>query len=96
MFAWNRMHAVTRVLSQGEVVSMRSSGRRSRITCVEGRLWVTISGRESDTLLAGGEEMTSTDSGRIVIEALLPATVRVEPLTRERVKPGLLSPQPAH
>jgi hypothetical protein len=57
-----------------------------------GRLWVTASGRREDSVLAPGEEVTFTGRGRIVVEALWTATVRLEIHASARVKARVLFP----
>jgi hypothetical protein len=51
-----------------------------------GRLWVTASGCQEDSVLAPGEEVTFTGRGRIVVEALRTAAMRLEIHTAARVK----------
>ena len=75
---WLEMNPSTLVLAKGEIAPLRITGRACRVTCVAGRLWVTASGRREDAVLAPGEEATFNGKGRIVIEALRTATVRLE------------------
>ncbi len=82
----------TLVLARGELVSLRLKGRACRISCVAGRLWVTASGRPEDSVLAPGEEAAFTGKGRIVVEALQTATVRLEIRKAARVKAQALFP----
>ncbi len=84
---WLEMNPSTLVLARGEVASLRLRGRAYRISCVAGRLWVTASGHREDSVLAPGEELTFTGRGRIVVEALRTATVRVENHTAAHVSP---------
>jgi len=78
MSNWLEMNPSTFVLTRGEPTSLRLRGRACRISCVTGRLWVTASGRREDSVLAPGENVTFTGRGRIVVEALRTATVRLE------------------
>jgi len=78
MRKWLEKNPSTLVLAQRELVSLQPGGKECRIACVTGRLWVTVRGSREDSLLAPGEEVTFTGRGRIVIEALRTATVRVE------------------
>ncbi len=80
------MNPSTFVLAQNGLASLRLGGRSCRISCVTGRLWVTISGRQEDSVLDPGEEVTFTERGRIVVEALRMATVRLKINTAARVK----------
>ena len=75
---WLEMNPSTFVLARGALTSLRLGGRACRISCVAGRLWVTASGRPEDLVLAPGEKVTLTGHGRIVVEALRTATVRLE------------------
>jgi hypothetical protein len=75
---WLEMNPSTLVLAKGEIAPLRITGRACRITCVTGRLWVTASGHREDAVLTPGEEAKFTGRGRIVIEALRTATVRLE------------------
>jgi hypothetical protein len=89
----------TLVLARGELVSFRPRGRRFRIACVTGRLWVTASGRQEDTVLAPGDVAACAGKGRVVVEALRTATVRIateqvrarSPLPLGRLPDGLFS-----
>jgi len=80
------MNPSTFVLARGELASLRLRGRPCRISCVAGRPWLTASGRREDSVLAPGEEVTFTGRGRIVIEALRTATVRLEICTAARAQ----------
>ena len=68
----------TLILTRGELASVRLRGRVCRISCVAGRLWVTATGRQEDSLLAPGQQAAFAGRGRIVVEALRTATVRLE------------------
>ena len=83
---WFEMNPSTMVLARRELASVRLRGRACRIVCMTGRLWVTASGRREDSVLAPGEQVTFTGRGRIVVEALRTATVRLEILTAARVE----------
>jgi len=89
---WLEMNPSTLVLARGELASLRLRGRACHISCLTGRLWVTASGRREDSVLAPGEEVTFTGRGRIVVEALRTATVRLEIHTAARVKARALFP----
>jgi Protein of unknown function (DUF2917) len=68
----------TFVLQRNEVISIRARRRWYRVSCVAGRLWVTVDERHQDALLCAGEAVTYREGGRIVIQALRTATVRIE------------------
>ncbi len=89
---WLEMNPSTLVLARGELVSLRLRGRACRISCMAGRLWVTASERQEDSVLAPGEDVTFTGRGRIVVEALRTTTVRLEIQTAARVGARALLP----
>ena len=93
---WLEMNPSTLVLARGELALLRPGGRPCRISCVAGRLWVTASGRREDSVLVPGEEVTFTGRGRIVIEALRTATVRLEIHKAAREKARAPFPLPVH
>jgi hypothetical protein len=74
------------VLARGQIAALPLRGRACRVSCVAGRLWVTVSGRREDSVLIPGEGVTFEGRGRIVVEALRTATVRLEIRTAEGVK----------
>jgi hypothetical protein len=73
-----QMNPWTFILTRGQVFSLQRTGTRCRISCVAGRLWVTASGCSEDSVLGPGDEAPFTGRGRIVVEALRTATVRLE------------------
>ena len=75
---WIEMNRSTLVLGRGELASIRLRGRPCRVSCVTGRLWATATGRPEDFVLVPGEEASFTGRGRIVVEALRTAAVRLE------------------
>ncbi len=77
MRSWLEMNPSTLVLARRELASLRLRGRACRISCVTGRLWVTASERREDFMLAPRQEVTFTGPGKIVVEALRTATVRL-------------------
>lgn len=82
----------TLVLARGQLASFRIDGRACRISCVAGRLWVTETGQREDSVLTPGQKVTFTRRGRIVVEALRTATVRIEaPPVRGRKAAALLT-----
>jgi hypothetical protein len=83
---WLEMNPSTLVLARDVLASLRLRGRACRISCVTGKLWVTVSGRREDCVLGPGEEVTFTERGRIVVGALQTATVRLEIHTAATVK----------
>jgi hypothetical protein len=68
----------TLVLAANEVISVRGRARPCRVTCVAGRLWVTVDGSREDYALEAGEEVTVRARGKVVVQALRTSTVRLE------------------
>lgn len=68
----------TLVLQRDEVISIRARRRPYLITCIAGSLWTTIDRSLVDAVLVADESVTYRDRGRIVIQALRTATVRIE------------------
>ena len=70
----------------GDVIRLRDGGLWSaarprtplRIRCTAGTVWITQSGRPGDTLLHAGDTLMADGHGKLVIQALGDATVRVE------------------
>ncbi|MGO9309409.1 MAG: DUF2917 domain-containing protein [Spirochaetia bacterium] len=89
---WLEMNPSTLVLSRGELASLRPTGGAWRISCVTGRLWVTATGRQEDSVLVPGEDVTFTARGKVVVEALRTATVRLEIQVKARAKAHALFP----
>jgi hypothetical protein len=80
----------TFVIERGGVLSVHAGHRPYRIGCVAGRLWATIEGSTVDDVLVAGQTLTYHGRGRVVIQALRTATVRVECPSSARV--FLISP----
>ncbi len=89
---WLEMDSSTFVLARGKLATLRLAGKAGRISCVAGRLWVTATGRREDSLLSPSEEVTFTGRGRVVVEALRTATVRLEILAAARGPQGMPFP----
>jgi hypothetical protein len=64
-----------RQLSTGAVYGVPIE-RPTRVTCLTGELWVT-GPYTGDQILEPGQSITIASPGRVVIEALVPATFRV-------------------
>ena len=78
----------TFILQRNEVISIQVSRRPYRIACVTGRLWTTIDGSPVDAMLVAGETMRYCKSGKIVVQALRTATVRIESPSPVRIGVG--------
>jgi hypothetical protein len=86
------MNRSTIVLARGELAALPLSGGACRVSCVAGRLWVTASGRGEDQVLLPGQWTTFAGRGKIVVEALRTATVRLEMNAAERGSARALPP----
>ena len=75
----------TFIMERGEVLSIRVGRRPYRIVCIAGRLWTTMDGSTVDTVLIAGEFLAYRGRGKVVIQALRTATVRVECPSAARV-----------
>jgi hypothetical protein len=75
----------TFVMERGEVLSIRVGRRPYRIACIAGRLWTTMDGSTVDLVLAAGESLAYHGRGKVVVQALRTATVRVESPSAARV-----------
>jgi hypothetical protein len=82
--------ATTVVLQRHEVISIPARRRPYRVTCIAGRLWTTMDACPLDTVLLAGESVTYRDRGRIVIQAMRTATVRIECPSAARALVGSL------
>jgi hypothetical protein len=68
----------TLVLREREVVRLRLTGWALRVACVAGRLWATVDGSTEDHLLLPGEARRFRGRGTVVVQALRPATARLD------------------
>jgi hypothetical protein len=57
-------------LEKGEVTVIERPLRDELIQCRKGRLWITQTGGDRDTILTSGESFKTCLEGRLVIEAL--------------------------
>ena len=65
-------------MERGEVLSIRVGRRPYRIACIAGRLWTTMDGSMVDLVLVPGESLAYRGRGKVVVQALRTATIRVE------------------
>lgn len=61
------------VLDEGTVWSRRLRKGGLRLTCCEGRLWLTREGDARDTVLEAGDSVRLDGPGLVVVQALRPA-----------------------
>lgn len=70
-------------LATGECWSPQAS-QPVTLLCTEGTFWWTQAGDAHDHLLCAGELLTVSPRGGIVLQALTPAALRIEPLEAYR------------
>ena len=68
----------TFVMERGEVLSIRVGRRPYRVSCIAGRLWATMDGSTVDAMLVAGDSLAYRGRGKVVVQALRTATVRIE------------------
>jgi hypothetical protein len=68
----------TIILERGDVVSADARRKPVLITCLAGRLWLTGTRDGADLILQPGSSLRVVDGGRLVLQALRAATVRLE------------------
>jgi nicotinic acid mononucleotide adenylyltransferase len=75
-------------LEQGSLWSYQAHGERLRLSCDEGSVWLTREGDPVDHVLASGKALQVEGHGRVVVQALRPARLRLagpeEPETKGR------------
>lgn len=65
-------------LEDGEVLSFPGDEPGARLYCLAGTAWLTQAGDSIDHLLQAGDGFPLHRGGRVVLQALGPALVRVE------------------
>ncbi len=80
------VNPATVVFARGELASLRVARRPVCISCLAGEVWVTASRCREDWILAAGSEVTLTGCGKIVVQALRRATVRVNVQERHQAE----------
>lgn len=68
----------TRTLANGAVWSLDPAGEL-RVRVLRGVVWITQAGNAADYVLTAGQSKRFARRGRVVIEALQPAWIAVEP-----------------
>lgn len=69
-------HALVRLVS-GAIRSFDAAMLHS-INVLHGRVWITLEGDRADHLLGAGDVFVPSSPGRVVLEALIPATIAVD------------------
>lgn len=72
-------------LAEGEVVSLDPHAGL-RIDCLDGTLWITQAGEAEDFVARTGDEFVPGVHGRIVVQAMTSARVRVSTVAAGRPK----------
>jgi len=70
-------------MNRDDMVSLRNSLGTITVRCVEGAVWVTVSGDRTDYILSSGKELTVSIKGKIVIMAEMSSSLRLfRPVTQ--------------
>jgi len=72
------MSSRTLTLFKGDTAAFPAGSRPVSIACQAGLIWATINGSAMDYVVEAGQTVRFDRKGSIVIQALRPATVRVE------------------
>lgn len=64
-------------LARHAVRPMRSLAPGARLVCEAGVLWVTQSGDRDDHILTSGQELVVSQRGKVLVEALREADLRL-------------------
>lgn len=70
-------HGLLRLSANAPVAFRAARGRW--VECVDGRLWLTITGQPGDFLLAAGDRLRIDSDGLAVIEGFPTGTLRLHP-----------------
>jgi len=79
---------LTLLLSAGEVLALRVPRHPHRLVCLDGRIWATQTGCPEDHLLEAGGQRSFGGRGKVVVQAVRDATVRIECLEPVRAAAG--------
>ncbi len=77
-------------LRRGELFRLEPDGAPFSIACMEGCLWITLTGERRDRILRGGQAVTLQKKGLLLVEALRDSLVSTsgKPLPRPAATPG--------
>jgi len=64
-------------MNRDDMVSLRNSLGTITVRCVEGTVWVTVSGDSTDYILSSRKELTVSIKGKIVIMAEKKSSIRL-------------------
>lgn len=70
-------HHIELHLQPHDLIHMGTSGHNVAIECQQGVLWVTCSGDIHDHMLTPGDRYIPEERGKVIIEAMLEAQVRL-------------------
>jgi hypothetical protein len=65
--------------TKGELFKMEGDQRQTRITCLEGILWVTQPKDEQDHMLTSGQSTLITEPGLVLIQGIPNGKARIAP-----------------
>lgn len=63
-------------LRRGELLPLVMDGALLSIACLEGCLWITLTGERRDLILRGGQAVTLEKKGLLLVEALRDSLVK--------------------
>ena len=66
-------------LVRSDLLRLDGDQRGTWIASLSGTLWITQSGEEQDRVLQGGQGMTITRRGRVLVQALSDGMARIVP-----------------
>jgi hypothetical protein len=69
-------------LNSGELYPFNGNSRGTQILCQKGRLWVTQEGDLEDYILLAGDSFQVTQRGKVLIESLCEARLKITPASR--------------
>ena len=74
-----QLESIELVLEKLSVHHLDGDSRGTEIYCLQGILWVTQQGDGQDYILGSGDRFVVSRSGRVVIEAVSDAILRITP-----------------
>ena len=74
-----RSHSQDIHLDQNDLLQVKRFTPGETIFCEEGIVWITQDGDAGDYILTAGEAFTSKSHGKLVVEAMREAALRLQP-----------------